>query len=31
MCETRFKNRDTRSDSRRPDRGRSRVQNSGEN
>lgn len=32
MCETRFKNRDTRSDSKRSDKvGRSRPQNSGEN
>ena len=31
MCETRFKNRDTRSESRRPDRGRYRGQGSVEN
>ena len=31
MCETRFKNRDTRTETRRPDRGRYRVQGSVEN
>ncbi len=31
MCETRFKNRDTRTESRRPDRGRYRGQGSVEN